>query len=330
MNVTMPSSATLHRILGRACRAPSVHNSQPWRWRVTDQEILLLSDPARQLMHIDPSGRDLLLSCGAALHHFRVAAAAEGYRSRVLRFPHGHDANVLAVVDLAESEVTAEAVTAAEAIERRRTDRRRFSSWDVPEERLLSLVDAAAEQGVRAVPVTGRDRRRRLVELVARAGREQHLDWTTVDETAAWTGRRTTDGVPPENVPRRVDAERHADPVGTRYPSGTLLDDSDDRGDEGYDESRLLVLGTQTDERVDRLRAGEGLSAVLLAATAQGLATVPLSQATEVHRTRRLLQDEILRGVTVPQIVVRVGWRPVSYDPVPATPRRPLSEVLER
>jgi nitroreductase len=329
MNVTTPPTRTLHRIVELACRAPSVHNSQPWRWRVEGDRITLLADRARQLMRIDPDGRDLLLSCGAALHHLRVAALAEGYACRVRRDPYGAGANVLAIVELIDTEVTPEAVAAAALIEQRRTDRRRFSSWAVPEERLDALADAAAGEGVRAVPVTGQVMRRRLVEILSRASREQQFDWSAVDETAAWTGPRTTDGVPPENVPRRIDAERHADPVGTRYPSGTLVDDSDDHAEPGYDASRLLVLCTDGDEATDRLRAGEALSAVLLAATGQGLATVPLSQATEVHTTRQLLRSEILLGVAVPQVVVRVGWRPVSYDPAPPTPRRPVAEVLE-
>ena len=329
MNVISPPTRTAHRIVELACRAPSVHNSQPWRWRVEGDRITLLADRARQLMRIDPDGRDLVLSCGSALHHLRVAALAEGYRCRVRRDPYGAGDNVLAIVELMATEVTPEAVATAALIERRRTDRRRFSSWDVPEERLDALADAAAGEGVRAVPVTGQGMRRRLVEILRRAAREQQFDWSAVDETAAWTGRRATDGVPPESVPRRVDAERHADPVGTRYPSGTLVDGSDDHAGPGYDASRLLVLCTEGDETVDRLRAGEALSAVLLAATGQGLASVPLSQATEVRITRRLLQNEILLGVAVPQVVVRVGWRPVSYEPVPATPRRPLSEVLE-
>jgi nitroreductase len=329
MNVTLPPTRTLHRILERACRAPSVHNSQPWRWRVEEGGVTLLADRTRQLMRIDPEGRDLVLSCGAALHHLRVAALAEGYRCRVRRVPYGADHNVLAQVEFVASDMTPAAVAAVDLIERRRTDRRRFSSWAVPEERLDALADAAAEEGVRAVPVTGQVMRRRLVEILARAAREQQFDWSAVDETAAWTGRRSTDGVPPDNVPRRLDAERHADPVGTRYPSGTLVDDADDHAEAGYDESQLLVLCTLGDETVDRLQAGEALSAVLLAATWQGLASVPLSQATEVHLTRRLLQREILLGVAVPQIVVRVGWGPVSYGPVPATPRRPLADVLE-
>ena len=92
---TLPPTAVLHRILTKACRAPSVHNSQPWRWRVDGDHVTLLADRTRQLMRADPEGRDLVLSCGAALHHFRVAAAAEGYRPRVVRKPYGVGANAL-------------------------------------------------------------------------------------------------------------------------------------------------------------------------------------------------------------------------------------------
>ena len=91
----------------------------------------------------------------------------------------------------------------------------------------------------------------------------------------------------------------------------------------------MVVLFTRDDDTVDRLQAGEALSAVLLEATGQGLATVTLSQATELHRTRGRLQAEILGGAGMPQVVVRTGWLPVAYEPVPQTPRRPLREVLD-
>lgn len=324
---TAPPSPTLQRILERACRAPSVHNSQPWRWRVDGPAISLLADPARRLMRIDPEGRDLLLSCGAALHHLRVAARAEGYASRVRREPFGAGDDALAVVDLVGTQVTPEDLAAAELIDRRRTDRRRFSSWEVPQERLAALVEAAHGEGARAVPVTG-PQRARLVEILRRAARDQQLNWSAVDETAAWTGPRSADGVPEESVPRREDVERQADPVGMRFPSGTLVDDQVDAAGTEYDASRMLVLCTAADEPLDRLRAGEALSAVLLAATGEGLGTVPLSQATEVRSTRQLLRHEILDDVFTPQVVVRVGWRPISHSPVPPTPRRPLRDVL--
>ena len=204
MNVTLPPTATLHRILTRSCRAPSVHNSQPWRWRVDGVHLTLLADRARQLMRTDPDGRDLVLSCGAALHHLRVAAAGEGYRARVVRNPYGAGDNVLATVELLPGEPTQEAVAAAEVIDRRRTDRRSFSSWPLPEERLTDLVGAAEAQGVRAVAVTDPRLRRRLVEIMVRAAREPPLS------TRLWRG--------PALAPRTANPRRMCS--GARTPNG--------------------------------------------------------------------------------------------------------------
>jgi hypothetical protein len=116
-----------------------------------------------------------------------------------------------------------------------------------------------------------------------------------------------------------------AEPTPSRFPSGTLRDHP---GEPGPAEWALLVICSSSDDTTSRLRAGEALGAVLLRATAAGLLTVPLSQAIEVDRTRHLLQDELLGDAACPQILVRVGWPSRAGAPIPATPRRPLDEVL--
>ena len=68
-----------------ALQAPSVFNTQPWRWRIDGDALELRADRDRQLTVADPDGRLLLLSCGAALHHVRVALAAAGWGVRVRR-----------------------------------------------------------------------------------------------------------------------------------------------------------------------------------------------------------------------------------------------------
>ncbi|MER6596672.1 nitroreductase, partial [Micromonospora purpureochromogenes] len=78
--------------------APSVFNTQPWRWRVTRQALELRADPTRQLATTDPDGRLLTLSCGAALHHARVALAGEGWAVTVERLPDPADPGLLARV----------------------------------------------------------------------------------------------------------------------------------------------------------------------------------------------------------------------------------------
>lgn len=78
------------------------------------------------------------------------------------------------------------------------------------------------------------------------------------------------------------------------------------------------------------MRAGEALSAVLLATTDLHLASCPLTQPLEAETTRAVLCDQVLEGGAFPQMVVRVGWTPIGSDPLPATPRRPLDDVLGR
>ena len=88
MNVQFPDNETIRTVLALAARAPSVHNSQPWRWRVGDRRLHLHSDPSLHLPATDPDQRDLTLSCGATLHHCVVALAAMGWQAKVQRFPN--------------------------------------------------------------------------------------------------------------------------------------------------------------------------------------------------------------------------------------------------
>ena len=91
MNACFPNAGTVRTVLALASRAPSVHNTQPWRWRVGTESLHLYSDVTRQLPNTDPEGRDLILSCGAALNHCVVALAAVGWRAKVARLPNPAD-----------------------------------------------------------------------------------------------------------------------------------------------------------------------------------------------------------------------------------------------
>ena len=103
MNVHFPDAGTIRTVLALTSRAPSVHNTQPWRWLVGGQSLHLYSDADRQLPNIDPDGRDLILSCGAALHHCVVGFAAVGWRAKVNRFPNPADPSHLAAIELSRS-----------------------------------------------------------------------------------------------------------------------------------------------------------------------------------------------------------------------------------
>jgi hypothetical protein len=68
-----------------------VHNTRPWFWCIAGEQEALFADNSRQLQYADAAGRDLVISCGAALHHLKVAAAAAGWKARVRRMPNPYN-----------------------------------------------------------------------------------------------------------------------------------------------------------------------------------------------------------------------------------------------
>ncbi|MEJ2854064.1 MULTISPECIES: Acg family FMN-binding oxidoreductase [unclassified Saccharothrix] len=326
MDLGRPDDETIRTALALACRAPSVHNTQPWRWRIGDRSVHLYADDSRRLPTTDPDGRDLLLSCGAALHHLRVALAALGWRAVVHRLPNPAAPDHLAAVEFTRREPTSDEVALAGAIPRRRTDRRRFSSWGVPSSVLLLLEDRASAEGAVAREAAGSRARFELATAIGTAAAVQDAEPGYRFETRAWSGTHADrDGVPAANAPFGL--PQHGDVQLREFPGGEQLDER--AGEWEDDGAALLVLGTASDDRSSVLRAGEAMSAILLEATVAGLSTTPISQPLEVAETRERVRSGVLDGVLYPQIVLRLGWAPFDIDPVPLTPRRSLREVID-
>ena len=323
MNPQKTEQDTLLETLDLARLAPSIHNSQPWRWRVEPRAVRLYADLRRWLPVTDQDGRDLMLSCGAALHHLRVALAASGIAARVRRLADPDERDLLAVVEVDPHALAEPGLGSVEPLYRRRTDRRRFNPWPVPQEFLNELVQRAAEQGAVLRAVSDLPTRRKLVAAIAQTARAQAATPGYPEETAAWSGRTDTpDGIPTANTPR-ADQEGAAVPM-RDFGDGTLEQPTDTE-----DGTMLLALGTSSDDHLSQLRAGEAMSAVLLRATELELATCPLSQPLEVDDTRHTLRDVVLHGTLSPQLVLRIGWPPAGVPAIPPTPRRPLTEIVE-
>jgi nitroreductase len=312
---THPDHGTVRAALDVACRAPSVHNTQPWRWVIAEHSLHLFADRTRQLPVIDHDGRELTISCGAALHHARIAFRALGWRPEIHRLPNPADRDHMAAIEFTATPRTDQrmlALVSAAAV--RRTDRRPFLPDPVPDHLLDRITAAAGPERVTVTLVTDPTRRREIIVAMAHADRVQRDSPMYQAELAEWTRRRigSVQGIPAYSVP-----------APTRFQRGMPGRDFGP-GDDG---AVLCLLSTDTDDAVNWLRTGEALSAASLAATTAGLSTCTLSQVAELRIARDLIRRVALDGTGEPQVMLRIGWPATAEFPGPVTPRRPLDEV---
>jgi nitroreductase len=316
-------SQTEHEALTAAAQtallAPSIFNTQPWLWRIDANTLELYADRDRTVVSIDPHGRMLLLSCGASLHHARVALAAAGWRATVDRLPDPDDPDLLARIRLAER-AEPDGVL-ADAVTRRRSDRRPYSDEPVSDVDVQRLVDAAERNGARLHDV-------RLAQMpmlavaVAGAQAAELTDANYRNELMRWTNRPqwSDDGVPQgtgvAHVARRVPIRDFV----FSPNQGITVEPGGDRG------ARYLVVFGDTDEPIGWLRAGEAASAVLLTAASLGLAAAPISDVIEVEHPRDLVRALLPAG-GFPYLVVRCGHQ-TETEPITATPRRGATEAV--
>jgi hypothetical protein len=319
----MAPDPTLRAIVDLARLAPSIHNTQPWTWRLRRGGLELHLDPDRALPAIDPAGRNLVISCGTALHHAVVAAEAMGLQATVEHLPAPEDPDLLARLSFTPAVPEPGAEHRLAAIRDRVTDRRRFTSWPVPDDRVRHLARAAGHWGAAAVAVDDVSMRFRLEVLMERARLGRAQDPTFLAETQQWLDRGTTDGIPSDAIPSLTGRSGERP---NRF-AGDLELSRSSQSVESTD--GLLVISTEADDRTAWLHAGESLSAMWLQATVDGLSLVPLSQVVEDPATRRSLAAEMPAEHPFPQLLARIGWQEISRSTLPRTPRRSLDDVLD-
>lgn len=323
MSAHFPDVQTIRAGLTLAVRAPSVHNTQPWRWCVGKNSLHLYANRGLQLHSTDPDGRDLMISCGAALNHCVVAFAAEGWQAKVHHFPNPADHDHVASVELKRYPAAEVDIALAAAIPQRRTDRRHYSSRPVPLKDIALMGARAARAGVMLRKVEGLTH---LSLLVAQAAQQHAASYDYLGELTTWTGRyASAAGVPAHNTPKYDSAAA----IPRRMFAGSALSEPPGAA-AAFDNVMVLALGTRADDDISRLRAGEATSLVLLTSTVLGLASCPITEPLEISEVREQVRADVFGDSAYPQMLLRIGWAPVNAESLPATPRRPLSDVVTR
>ncbi len=321
---THARTAALRSAVARAVLAPSIHNTQPWRFVLTPSRLQMLADRSRQLAVLDPTGRQLHLSCGCALLNTRVSLAAAGLAVSVARQPEPSRPDLLAVIDVVDDR-TADARLAEldVAIEHRQTNRRRFTESSVPDELIEQLGTSADAEGAGLHAVRSADDRQAVARLTQRADALQNADPAYRAELRRWTtsDSQRQDGVTALVVPH-VDGQSGDDvPIRDFDSQGTGFLPADTRSSQ---DQCLLMLGTHEESPRAWLRAGEALERVWLEITRAGYVASLFTQMVEVPAVRDQLRRE-LRLMMHPDVLLRVGRAPVT----PATRRRPIGDVLD-
>jgi nitroreductase len=313
------SGAVLREGVLAATAAPSVHNTQPWLFQLRDDGVDVYVDRRRQLRTLDPDGREMYVSVGAAVFNLRVALRARGWRTNAYFVPRA-GTDLAAVIDVrGQVEVTPAAQALADAIRRRHTNRRPFADLPVPDEIMAGLTRAATAEGADLMVAEGA-LREGVLSLTRTADKRQRRDAGYQVELARWTtpgGTGRQDGVPRQAFgPRAKDGALPLRDLALGIGAPAIAVEFEP-------EPTIVLLLSVGDEPADWLRVGAALQRVWLTATVRGLAATPLSQVTEIPELRALLADTATDRVV--QSVLRIGYPTVATV---ATPRRGLDAVI--
>jgi nitroreductase len=327
--LTYPTDTqTLTRALVEAAAAagyaPSIHNTQPWRWRLIGRVLDLHLERDRVLDVTDPDTRLATLSCGAALHHARVTLAAQGWRVTVVRLPDRADPDHLAQVHVeGRAPLDPPSILDLRTIPLRHTDRRQVTGEPVGPEQMNAITAAVTTEGTWLHTLT----RDQVLDLTAAT---DHAQCVEADEPAwqaelgYWTGGDwpAGTGIRATAIPDRA--------TRTTVPGRDFGHHGELPVSAAHDEAAVFVmLYGRTDTPLDWLRAGEALSSGWLVALQRGVCLLPHSVAIETVGTRQAMRV-MLASTGHPYLLLRLGRIDPADPGPPHAPRLPAEQIIER
>jgi nitroreductase len=311
--------AELHAAAAAGIRAPSLHNSQPWRFRLHGGAIEVLADPRDHLALADRIGWAVRIACGAAVFNARLALLAIGTPADVRLRPDPADPMVMARLSPGpQRRATYPESDLFAAIDRRHSSRQPFWPDPVPADARMRLVDAARAEGAWLELLIGMTALSGFAEIAQSADRVLRRDPAYQERLSGWIRTEAAgDGVP-------VFAAARAGEPQDLLPQRTYGDRPRAPGRDFEPEPLIAILGSTGDTATDQISAGQALQRVLLTATDAGLATSMISQPIEVTGAREQLSRSLGSRSGTPQMALRIGYG----QPGRPTPRHDVAQAI--
>lgn len=303
----------LQFLLSYAILAPSSHNSQPWKFNVSGDEIRLYADKTRWLKVADADQRELHISLGCALENLLVAAEHFGYGYNVTYFPGDED--LVAVVKLTPDGQLSRDSSLFNAILARHTNRKLYENRSIPESALQMLPNRSTGDNLQLYLTSDPKTISRFVDLVVQADRIQYGNPDYRSELGFWLGQGV---MGPTGIQAKI-AQLYV--VLLDAGSGQIKMDA-----KLVNSTPVLgFISSKENDRISQVKAGQLFERVWLTAEAEGIRLQPMSQALEVPATKAELTALTSEKGLYPQQAFRLGYAEPEEE---HTPRRPVAEVI--
>jgi hypothetical protein len=328
-----PASGTAREKLAFLVRyavlAPSGHNTQPWRFVLSDTHVDIVADMSRALKMVDPHDRELTISCAAAAETLLAALRAFGLSGELMPLPQKDAPSLIARVSLAPAPAGSRVDRQMlDAISTRRTVRRPYAETPVPEAVQALMRDAASPFGVELHLIEDTAQKDLIAGLVVSADHMQFADPAFRRELASWMHpltSRSGDGLAGPGFGFPDWATRAAAALFRTFDLGAAVARMDKPN--VLAAPLLGVFTTAGDTRAEWVGTGRALAAVLHTLTMRGMVNAFLNQPIEVDALRPKLAGLVAPGRT-PQLLSRFGYLKEGVAMPPHAARRPLDEVL--
>lgn len=311
------------QIASYASKAPSGHNTQPWKFHITDSTITVLPNLEVALPVVDRNNRELFISLGCAVENLCIAASYLGYTTHVI------ECSIKAIIiELRKNDLTIED-SLFHQIEKRQTNRNIYNGNKISDEILQQLQSIPKENGVQfyftkigmpfADTITEYIMKGNEIQMADIAFKNELLSWMRFNKKQVEATHNGLSYLVFGNLPL---PEILARPIFSLFLKPNVQNKSDRKKIDSS--SHFVVYTTQQDTFKEWINLGRTLQRFLLKATEIGISYAFLNQPCEVAALASDLREKLPVNKEYPTLIIRIGYA----KQIPYSPRKEIETLL--